>query len=133
MELAGKVAVVTGAANGIGKACAQAFAREGAKVVVADLNGDATKAAADEIGALGIATDVSVEADIRHLVAETERELGPIDLFHSNAGIGVDGSIDAPHELWQKIWDVNLMAHVFAARAVLPGMLGRGERYLVAP
>ena len=132
MELAGKVVVVTGAANGIGKACATAFAAQGAKVVVADLDGASTAAAADAIGALGIATDVSVEADVQHLVAETEKQLGPIDLFHSNAGIGVDGSIDAPNEAWQKIWDVNLMAHVYATRAVLPGMLDRGDGYLVS-
>src|SRR3954470_7497008 len=98
MELAGKVVVVTGAANGIGKACATAFAAQGAKVVVADLDGAATKAAADAIGALGIATDVSVEADVQHLVAEAEKQLGPIDLFHSNAGIGVAGGIDASNE-----------------------------------
>src|SRR6478672_8109889 len=132
MELAGKVAVVTGAANGIGRACAAAFAREGAKVVVADLDGAATTAAAEEIGALGIATDVSVEADVKHLVAETEKALGPVDLFFSNAGIGVEGSIFASDELWDRIWKVNTMAHVYAARAVLPSMLDRGEGYLVS-
>ena len=132
MELAGKVAVVTGAANGIGKACAARFAAEGAKVVVADLDGDATKQAADEIGALGVATDVSVEADIRHLVERAESELGPIDLFHSNAGIAVGGGAEASDEDWQRIWDVNLMAHVYATRAVLPGMLDRGEGYLLS-
>src|SRR3954469_11975257 len=131
MELNGKVVVVTGAANGIGKACATAFAAQGAKVVVADLDGAATTAAAEAIGALGIATDVSVEADVQHLVAETEKQLGPIDLFHSNAGIGVEGSLFAADELWQRIWDVNLMAHVYAARAVLPGMLDRGGGYLL--
>jgi NAD(P)-dependent dehydrogenase (short-subunit alcohol dehydrogenase family) len=132
MELAGKVAVVTGAANGIGKACAAAFAREGAKVVVADLDGDATAAAAKEIDALGVATDVSVEADVQHLVAETEKTLGPIDLFFSNAGIGVEGSLFASDELWDRIWKVNTMAHVYAARAVLPGMLDRGDGYIVS-
>ncbi|HEX4905588.1 MAG TPA: SDR family oxidoreductase [Acidimicrobiales bacterium] len=132
MELQGKVVVVTGAANGIGRACATRFAAEGASVAVADLDGDATKAAADAIGALGIATDVSVEADIRHLVEETEKQLGPIDLFHSNAGIGVGGGIDTPDEEWQRIWDVNLMAHVYATRAVLPSMLDRGEGYLLS-
>ena len=132
MELAGKVAVVTGAASGIGKACATRFAAEGAKVVVADLDGDGVKAVADDIGALGIAADVSVEADIKHLVAETEKQLGPIDLFFSNAGIGVEGSIFASDELWDRIWKVNTMAHVFAARAVVPGMLDRGEGYIVS-
>jgi NAD(P)-dependent dehydrogenase (short-subunit alcohol dehydrogenase family) len=132
MELAGKVAIVTGGASGIGKACAARFVAEGAKVVIADLDGEVTKAAADEMGALGIAADVSVEADIQHLVAETERQLGPIDLFHSNAGIGVHGGLDAPDEEWDRIWKVNTMAHVFAARAVLPSMLERGDGYIVS-
>jgi NAD(P)-dependent dehydrogenase (short-subunit alcohol dehydrogenase family) len=132
MELAGKVTIVTGAASGIGKACAAAFAREGAKVAIADLNGDATKAVADEIGALAIAADVAVEADIEHLVTETTKQLGPIDLFFSNAGIGVNGSIDAPDEDWDRIWKVNTMSHVYAARAVLPGMLDRGDGYIVS-
>jgi NAD(P)-dependent dehydrogenase (short-subunit alcohol dehydrogenase family) len=132
MELRGKVAVVTGAANGIGRACAEAFVREGARVVIADLDGDATARAAAEIGAIGVAADVSVEADVEHLVTETEKQLGPIDLFHSNAGIGVNGSIDAPDEDWERIWKVNTMAHVYAARAVLPSMLERGDGYLLS-
>ena len=132
MEVAGKVVVVTGAASGIGRACAARFVAEGAKVAVADRDGDGVQAVATELGALGIATDVSVEADIQHLVAETERELGPVDLFFSNAGIGVDGSIFASDELWDRIWKVNTMAHVYAARAVLPSMLDRGEGYLVS-
>ena len=96
------------------------------------LDGAATTAAADAIGALGIATDVSVEADIRHLVAETEKELGPIDLFHSNAGIAVGGGAEASDEDWQRIWEINLMAHVYATRAVLPAMLDRGDGYLLS-
>jgi NAD(P)-dependent dehydrogenase (short-subunit alcohol dehydrogenase family) len=128
----GKVVVVTGAASGIGRACAARFAAEGAKVVVADRDGEGTTQVADELGALGVATDVSVEADIARLVAETERELGPVDLFFSNAGIGVEGSIFASDELWDRIWKVNTMAHVYAARAVLPSMLDRGEGYLVS-
>jgi NAD(P)-dependent dehydrogenase (short-subunit alcohol dehydrogenase family) len=132
MELKGKVAVVTGAANGIGRACAARFVAEGAKVVIADLDGDATATAAEEIGALGIAADVSVEADIEHLVAETEKQVGAIDLFHSNAGIGVHGGLDAPDEEWERIWKVNTMSHVYAARAVLPGMLERGGGYIVS-
>ena len=132
MELDGRVAVVTGAASGIGRACAVRFAAEGAKVVVADRDGDGVQAIADELGTLGVATDVSVEADIQHLVAETEKQLGPVDLFFSNAGIGVDGSIFASDELWDRIWKVNTMAHVYAARAVLPSMLDRGAGYLVS-
>jgi NAD(P)-dependent dehydrogenase (short-subunit alcohol dehydrogenase family) len=132
VELHGKVVVVTGAANGIGRACATRFVAEGAKVTVADLDGDATQRVADEIGALGVATDVSVEADIQHLVERTEREHGPIDLFHSNAGIAVGGGAEASDEDWQRIWDVNLMAHVYATRAVLPAMLERGDGYLLS-
>jgi NAD(P)-dependent dehydrogenase (short-subunit alcohol dehydrogenase family) len=132
VDVDGKVVVVTGAASGIGRACAAGFVAAGAKVVVADRDGDGTKKVADELGALGVATDVSVEADIERLVAETERELGPIDLFFSNAGIGVEGSIFASDELWDRIWKVNTMAHVYAARAVLPSMLDRGEGYLVS-
>ncbi|MDQ1401936.1 MAG: hypothetical protein QOG03_252 [Actinomycetota bacterium] len=132
MELKDKVVIVTGGASGIGRALSRRFAAEGARaVVVADLDGDGAAAVADEIGGLAVATDVSQEASIQSLVAKTEDAHGPIDLFCSNAGIAIGGGVEATNEAWQKIWDVNLMAHVWAARAVLPGMLARGEGYLL--
>ena len=131
MELGGKVAVVTGAGNGIGRALATRFVAEGARVAVADIDGDAAERVAEEIGALAVSTDVRVEADVQHLVDRAEQDLGPIDLFASNAGIAVGGSVDASDEDWQRIWEVNVMAHVYAARAVLPGMLDRGDGYLL--
>lgn len=131
MELNGKSVVVTGGGNGIGKALATRFVAEGAKVAIADLDADAVAKVGAEIGALAIAADVSVEADVAHLVERAEAEHGPIDLFASNAGIAIGGSVDATDEEWQRIWDVNVMAHVYAARAVLPSMLDRGEGYLL--
>ena len=132
MELAGKVAVVTGGASGIGRALARRFAAEGARgVVVADLDGDGALKVAEEIGGLAVGTDVSVEADVVALVERTEEQFGPVDLFCSNAGIAVGGGVNVPDEQWTRIWNVNLMAHVYAARAVLPGMLARGEGYLL--
>ena len=137
MELRDRVVVVTGAANGIGRAMARRFAEEGARaVVVADVDGDGAARVTAEITeaggtALAVACDVSVEADVEHAVERAEDECGPIDLFCSNAGIGVGGGVDAPDEDWNRIWQVNLMAHVYAARAVLPGMLARGEGYLL--
>jgi NAD(P)-dependent dehydrogenase (short-subunit alcohol dehydrogenase family) len=137
MELRDKVVVVTGAANGIGRALARRFAAEGARgVVVADVDAEGAVAVATEIAeaggaALPVACDVSVEADVEHVVERAEEEYGPVDLFCSNAGIGVGGGVDAPDEDWQRIWQVNVMAHVYAARAVLPSMLARGEGYLL--
>jgi NAD(P)-dependent dehydrogenase (short-subunit alcohol dehydrogenase family) len=134
MELVGKVVVVTGAASGIGRALALRFDAEGARAVaVADRDADGAAAVAAEIGARAIAvtTDVSDEADVRRLVEVTEEAFGPIDLFCSNAGIATGGGVETPDAEWQRIWDVNLMAHVYAARAVLPGMLARGEGYLL--
>jgi len=134
VELRGKVAVVTGGANGIGRALCRQFAAEGARgVVIVDRDAHGVNALREELGsvALGLTADVSVEADVRNVVEHTERELGPIDLFCSNAGIGGGGGIEAPDELWQSIWEINLMAHVYAARAVLPSMLARGEGYLL--
>src|SRR5256885_10554976 len=132
MELSGKVVVVTGGASGIGRALCRRFAAEGAKaVVVADFDADGATKVADEIGGDAVSTDVGVEADIKSLVERTEQHHGPIDLFCSNAGIAVGGGVDATDEDWQRIWDINLMAHVYAARAVLPGMLARGEGYLL--
>lgn len=135
MELADKVVVVTGAASGIGRALAQRFAAEGARgVVVSDRDGEGAAAVAEGIGedrAVAVTTDVSVEDDVVDLVRRTEERFGPIDLFCSNAGIATSGGADAPNEAWQQIWDINVMAHVYAARAVLPGMLARGEGYLL--
>jgi NAD(P)-dependent dehydrogenase (short-subunit alcohol dehydrogenase family) len=132
MELKDKVAVVTGGANGIGAALSRRFAAEGARgVVVVDREADAAVAVADEIGGLALTADVGVEADIASVVERTEAAFGPIDLFCSNAGIGGGGSVDADDAVWQSIWDINLMAHVYAARAVLPAMLARGEGYLL--
>ena len=131
MKLAGKHAVVTGGANGIGRALARKFAAEGARVVVADLDLERASELASEIGGLAVAVDVGDEASLRALVERAESEGGPIDLFCSNAGIGVLGGVEVANEDWQKIWEVNVMAHVYAARAVLPSMLERGEGYLL--
>ena len=132
MQIAGKVIVVTGGANGIGRALCRRFASDGAKaVVVADIDAAKAQAVADEIHGFAVQTDVAAEADVQRLVASTVERFGPIDLFCSNAGVGYDGSVDAPDEAWEQSWRVNVMAHVFAARAVLPAMLERGEGYLL--
>ncbi|HSB08956.1 MAG TPA: SDR family oxidoreductase [Blastocatellia bacterium] len=133
MKLKEKVAVVTGGANGIGRALCRRFATEGARgVVVADMDAAGAAKLAEEIGGIGVATDVSVEADIVNLVTRAVAAYGAIDLFCSNAGIGTPGGADEPNEVWQRIWEVNVMAHVYAARAVLPGMLARGGGYILA-
>ncbi len=132
MHLKEKVAVVTGGANGIGAALCRRFAAEGARgVVVADLDEAGAKVVAKEIGGLGVGVDVSRESDVQRLVAESVKKFGPIDLFCSNAGIATGGGPEASDDDWQKIWEINLMAHVYAARAVLPAMLERGEGYLL--
>jgi NAD(P)-dependent dehydrogenase (short-subunit alcohol dehydrogenase family) len=132
MQLKDKVVVVTGGASGIGRALCQRFAAEGAKgVVVADRNdAGATQTAAD-IHGLAVAADVSVEADVVRLVDRATSAYGPIDLFCSNAGVAVAGGVETPDADWQRIWQVNVLAHVYAARAVLPGMLARGQGYLL--
>ena len=132
MELKDKHVVVTGGGNGIGRALCRRFASEGAAaVVVADLDGEAAGAVAAEIGGLALATNVAVEADVVSLVERAVEANGPVDLFCANAGIVVTGGVEASDEEWQRIWDVNLMAHVYAARALLPGWLARGEGYLL--
>jgi NAD(P)-dependent dehydrogenase (short-subunit alcohol dehydrogenase family) len=131
MELKDKVAVVTGGASGIGRALSRRFAQEGARVVVADINGGDAASVAAEFGGLAASTDVSVEADIVALVEKTTSTFGPIDLFCSNAGIGLGHGIETPDEEWDRIWKVNFMAHVYAARAVIPAMIARGEGYLL--
>jgi NAD(P)-dependent dehydrogenase (short-subunit alcohol dehydrogenase family) len=132
MHLQDQVIVVTGGANGIGAALCRRFAREGARgVVVADRDAEGARRVAEEIGGLAVPTDVSFEAQIVSLVGQATAAYGPIDLFCSNAGIAVDGGPETSDAAWQRIWDVNVMAHVYAARAVLPGMLARGRGYLL--
>ena len=132
MRIEGRHVVVTGGASGIGRALARRFAAEGAAgVVVADLDGDGAKAVADEVGGLGVQLDVSEELQLQALVSDAESAYGPIDLFCSNAGIGINGGVEVGDEGWMKIWGINVMSHIYAARAVLPGMIERGEGYLL--
>lgn len=132
MTLAGQVIIVTGGANGIGRALCRRFAAERARaVVVADLDADGARRVASEIDGLAIATDVTRESDIQRLVERVTAGYGGVDLFCSNAGIALDGDQHTPDREWQRSWDINVMAHVFAARAVLPGMLARGRGYLL--
>lgn len=132
MELKDKIIVVTGAASGIGRALAQRFAAEGAKAVVcADRDEPGAKATAAGIGGVAFRVDVSKEDEIAGLIETVERDIGPIDLFCSNAGIGVGGGAEASNADWQRIWDINVMAHVWAARHLIPRMVARGGGYLL--
>jgi NAD(P)-dependent dehydrogenase (short-subunit alcohol dehydrogenase family) len=132
LKLTGRIVVVTGAANGIGRAMARRFHAEGAKLVAcADLDGAGARAVAAEIGGVGFETNVAREADIQALIETVEAEHGPIDLFCSNAGIGIGGGAEASNEGWQRIWDINVMAHVWAARHLVPRMAARGGGYLL--
>jgi len=132
VELTDRVVVVTGAARGIGRALATRFASEGAKaVVVVDIDAEGARSAAADIGATAMRCDVSREDDVTDLVQQIEAAHGRIDIFCSNAGIAVGGGQEASDADWQRIWDVNVMSHVYVARHVLPGMLARKEGYLV--
>ncbi|MGE4242510.1 SDR family oxidoreductase [Ramlibacter sp.] len=135
MDIHGKVAVVTGGASGIGAAAAQRFAAEGARgVVVADMNLERAQGVARSIGtqAIAVQCDVSREADIQALVAAARERFGQVDIYFSNAGfLGKMGGIDLEDALWEKMWQVHGMAHVWAARAVIPEMTKRGEGYFL--
>jgi len=132
MDIKGKTIVVTGAGSGIGRALVARFLAEGAKyVMAADLNLDGAEATATEYGCAAMRTDVSNEDDIKALIDHVEEHAGPIDLFCSNAGIGMGRDLDAPNEEWQKSWDVNVMAHVYAARHLVPLYVKRGGGYFM--
>ena len=121
------VVVVTGAGRGIGEALARAFAAEGARVVVNDLDADAAQAVADSLGALAVPGDAASEAGVSALVRAARDGFGEIDVFCANAGVGTGGGPDAPEDAWALAWDVNVMAHVRAAREVVPAWLERGR------
>ncbi len=137
MNVQGKIVVVTGAADGIGRALALGAHARGAKAVIcADRDEAGAKVTAKKIGGTAFACDVGVDADVTRVIHETERTIGPIDLFCSNAGIGGHRSepgnaASVSNEGWQRAWDVNVMSHVFAARALLPLMIARGGGYLL--
>ncbi|MBV1876079.1 MAG: SDR family oxidoreductase [Pseudomonadales bacterium] len=132
MDIKGKIAIITGAASGIGLAMAERFIAEGAKqVVIADLDADALSRIAEKIGATAIKTDVAVESEVIRLIKQVESDYGQIDLLCNNAGIGVGGGPETPNDDWQRIWEINVMAHVYSTRAALPAMLHRGEGYIL--
>jgi NAD(P)-dependent dehydrogenase (short-subunit alcohol dehydrogenase family) len=134
MDLNGKCVVVTGGAQGIGRSLAELFAAAGARgVVVADLNGEWAKRVGESIDGIGVACDVGDPHAIAELVRVAEAAYGPVDVFCSNAGYTdpVPGQLDQPIEAWNRIVGVNMMAHVWAARLVIPGMVERGEGYLL--
>jgi NAD(P)-dependent dehydrogenase (short-subunit alcohol dehydrogenase family) len=132
MNIEGRVAIVTGGGGGIGSAVARHWMAQGARhVVVADRNGDAATRVGEEIGCRGVALDVTDEAALAALVETVEQDIGPVDIFFSNAGAGVGGGVEASNEAWQSQWELHVMSHVYAARAVLPSMIARGEGYLV--
>jgi NAD(P)-dependent dehydrogenase (short-subunit alcohol dehydrogenase family) len=132
MNLRDAVIVVTGGGNGIGRAlCLRFLAESPAAIVVADIDRDAAGAVAEAVRGEAIFADVGREGDVVNLVERTLGAHGRIDLFCSNAGIAVHGGVETPNAEWQRCWDVNVMAHVYAARAALPGMLDRGHGYLL--
>ncbi len=132
MKVRDKVCVVTGAAGGIGEAIARRYAKEGAKgVVVADRDAGRLEAVAKDIGGLAVAGDIGTEAEVKRLIAEAEKKYGPVDIFFSNAGIGRGGHEDATDKDWADSWAIHVMAHVYAARVLVPQMLKRGEGYLL--
>lgn len=132
MEIENRIAVITGGASGIGAALAKRFSREGAAgIAIADTNAVGLAEIATMTGALPVECDVTSEADIQALISKTETELGPVDIFISNAGVARLGDEDAPDAEWQLNWDVHVMAHVYAVRAIAPKMVKRGGGYLV--
>ena len=133
MELADKVVVVTGAARGIGEAMARRFAGEQTRgIVVSDIDGDALATVADDIGAVAVTADIAVEADTVALIDVAEDRFGPVDLFCANAGIGIIGDEQNPDDDWDRLWGINVMSHVHAARRLVPEWQARGEGYFLA-
>jgi len=132
VEVEGRVIVVTGGGSGIGAALCRAFASAGAAhVVVSDINQAAAEAVAAEVGGTAVRTDVTVDAEVRALVHTTLEAQGHVDIFCSNAGVGLGTGPESPDEVWQKSFEVHVMAHVYVARHLLPAMLRRGQGYIL--
>jgi NAD(P)-dependent dehydrogenase (short-subunit alcohol dehydrogenase family) len=132
MDLKGKVAVITGAASGIGRAAALRFAGEGvAGLALADLNMAGLEPVAAEVKGLAVACDVSREADIKALVRQAEERFGRVDVYFSNAGISRRGGLEASDAEWERNWKIHVMAHVWAARAVVEKMVARGSGFFL--
>ncbi len=132
VQLAGAGVIVTGAARGIGAALARAFAAEGARVVVNDVDADAARALAEELGAFAVLGDAATETGVSLLVGSARELLGSIDVYCANAGIGPAGTEQAPEDVWSAAWEINVMAHVRAARELVPGWLERGSGCFVS-
>jgi NAD(P)-dependent dehydrogenase (short-subunit alcohol dehydrogenase family) len=127
------VVVITGAGNGIGEACAHRFTAEGAKVVLADLEGEAVERVTKAVGGVGMAADMTVEDDVNAVATLGRNAYGPIDMWFSNAGVSGPrrpGEL-LDNDVWQQMWQLHVMAHIYATRAVLPAMLQRGDGYLL--
>ncbi|MBK5293165.1 MAG: SDR family oxidoreductase [Acidobacteriia bacterium] len=132
MKLAGKVVVVTGGGNGIGRALCRRFSADGLEgLVVADIDAAGAEDVARETGGIALQADVSRESDIRRMAQTAMEKFGRIDLFCSNAGIMVRGGEEVSDAEWDRIWSINVKAHIYAARAVLPDMLRRGDGYFL--
>ena len=132
MDLKNKIIVVTGAAQGIGRAMCLRFAAESAKkVVCVDIDEDGAVDTSNEINGIPIKVNVSSESEIKSLIDYVETNVGPIDLFCSNAGIFIFGGVEVPNDDWQRIWDINVMSHVWAARHLVPLMAARGGGYFL--
>lgn len=128
----GRVVVVTGAAGGIGAALARRFVQDGAAAVIAaDQDADRAQRVAKEMGAHPLVCDLSTESGTRQLIETTESRFGPIDLFCANAGIAVKGTEQLADDVWARMWQINVMAHVHAARLLVPRMLARGSGHFL--
>lgn len=132
MELKDAAVVVTGAGSGIGAALARRFAAAGARLVVNDLDAPAAARVAEEIGGTAVPGDASAEQDVASLVATARQHLGEIDLFCANAGIEPGGGADAPEQVWERVWQVNVMSHIRTAMQLLGPWLERGQGHFLA-
>jgi NAD(P)-dependent dehydrogenase (short-subunit alcohol dehydrogenase family) len=132
LELNNKIIVITGAGSGIGRALAVRFHAEGAqKIIAVDINLSNAEETAAMVEGVAMMADVAKEDDIARVIEDTEANVGPIDLFCSNAGVGIGENIYSPNSEWQAIWDINVMSHVYAARHLVPRMVARGGGYFL--